>query len=714
MPKYMTITSEPPLHPGMHFALLRKGGIEHIQRMAGHIWTDYNTHDPGITILEQLCYAITDLSYRLDFDIRDLLAYPPEEASSNGNKQFFTAREILTVNPLTINDFRKLIIDIDGVKNAWLEKSENPSPEIWFDPEQHKLTFEASELGEQVRLNGLYSVLIEKEEDTFKDDTALIDEVRSRLSRHRNLCEDFDEIKILPLEEIDVRADIVIEEDCDADELMAEIRFGLEDFISPPVRFCTLKEMVAKGWSAEEIFDGPQLEHGFIDEEQLGQVEKRAQLHTSDLVHIILDIPGVKTVKSFNLSGRLGSQQEWALDLDPEYAPGLKGVDSINLYKGEIACTLNPDKIEARLASLKVTEERAVSDDEKDLPISLGDYRELYDYESIQGEFPVNYGIGHLGLPDSATPKRKAQAKQLQAYLLFFDQILANYFSQLDHVKDLLSMPNTETRTCFSQMLSKAPGVKDILKTDADGLQELTEAGGSDLKRRNRLLDHLIACFSEKFIDHSLLLHKSLSKDFIQDKAGFIKEYPQVSAERGRAFDYAVKSGIWDTENVSGLKKRIIRMLGISDYTRRSLASSGDEGFHLVEHILLRPEKSDGREGPFLNLSKQGPDGNTVSLKSPDPYSFRMSFVFPNWPERFMDESFKKLVLETLSAETPAHIAFNVLWLDSEKMKNFEDRYMQWLQKKAEGSDEAEGHAGRLIELLRIGKVGNFQCLKIT
>ena len=27
-------------------------------------WTDTNAHDPGVTVLEVICYAITDLQYR--------------------------------------------------------------------------------------------------------------------------------------------------------------------------------------------------------------------------------------------------------------------------------------------------------------------------------------------------------------------------------------------------------------------------------------------------------------------------------------------------------------------------------------------------------------------------------------------------------------------------------------------------------------------------
>ena len=38
----------------MNFEALRKEGIRHIQELAGTIWTDYNIHDPGVTIVEQM------------------------------------------------------------------------------------------------------------------------------------------------------------------------------------------------------------------------------------------------------------------------------------------------------------------------------------------------------------------------------------------------------------------------------------------------------------------------------------------------------------------------------------------------------------------------------------------------------------------------------------------------------------------------------------
>lgn len=43
----------------LDFAALRTEALHLLERLDGETWTDFNTHDPGITILEQLCYALS-------------------------------------------------------------------------------------------------------------------------------------------------------------------------------------------------------------------------------------------------------------------------------------------------------------------------------------------------------------------------------------------------------------------------------------------------------------------------------------------------------------------------------------------------------------------------------------------------------------------------------------------------------------------------------
>ena len=48
----------------LDYDLLLQQGIDLIQQFSGNQWTDFNYHDPGITFLEQICYALTDLGYK--------------------------------------------------------------------------------------------------------------------------------------------------------------------------------------------------------------------------------------------------------------------------------------------------------------------------------------------------------------------------------------------------------------------------------------------------------------------------------------------------------------------------------------------------------------------------------------------------------------------------------------------------------------------------
>src|SRR5882757_5889353 len=105
----------------IEFAFLRQRGIDLLQQLCGETYTDYNLHDPGVTILEALCYALTDLSYRTGFPIADLLADKDGKIPLQENA-FFVRGDILTSNPVTVNDFRKFILDkTPSLHNAWLE-----------------------------------------------------------------------------------------------------------------------------------------------------------------------------------------------------------------------------------------------------------------------------------------------------------------------------------------------------------------------------------------------------------------------------------------------------------------------------------------------------------------------------------------------------------------------------------------------------------------
>jgi hypothetical protein len=380
---------------------------------------------------------------------------------------------------------------------------------------------------------------------------------------------------------------------------------------------------------------------------------------------------------------------------------------------------------------------------------------------------------------------------------MFFEQLLANYLSQLAHVRVLFSWEKETESTYFTQAVTDIVDIEEIYNQKyledhagsiTDALEEIIEDRASAELRRSRLLEHLVARFSESFVDYSLLMYslfgESARARVNDDKRQFLKDYPKLSRNRGRAYDYRKKSLV--TDNISGYQQCIYRLLGIREVIRSNLAGErllivpegagkwrfelnsdaspsstlflskacdsrsaaevlldyalsigGDgknyrlkddgsgyelvrycpqedeprvigttsspqvldevrsyfqtytnvEGFHLVEHILLRKR---GSTDPYLAVQLIDPDEcDCVEVR--DPYSFRMTVLLPSWPERFRDIKFRRFVEDILRFEAPAHIFPRICWINHDQMRAFEERYDKWADRLA---DMASGLGG--------------------
>ena len=586
----LTIQKKPTLLPSEDYDFLRAEGIKHIEKLAGKIWTDYNTHDPGITIHELICYAITDLGYRTSFDIKEILSDTNGEISDNTNS-FFTASQIFPCNPVSVIDFRKLFIDILGVKNAWIKKAVNVGVPFKPDPKNSKLVFENKFTDDSVQLKGIYDIIVEFEDniDTENEKKEVINKVRSQAHSHRNICEDINKIKNVDYEDIAVCAEIEVEQNANINIILAEIYYNLVEYFSPTINFYTIEELQEKRKTSDEIFEGPRLDHGFIDSDEIENAELKVELRVSDIINFVMDIDGVKAVKKMMLTSYDGNEilqldKSWKLNLSKEnYAPRLS-VDKSQFifYKDILPYFANAETVERKLQELYDFHRKGkLKGHDIDLKIPDGKYRDIEDYYPVQYEFPLVYGIGEHGLPKSASQKRKSQAKQLKAYLLFFEQLLANYLSQLANVSKLFSFNSSVDKTYFSQYVTGIDDLK-LLYLDYENDFKLNHDDDvEDLKtyedRRNRFLDHLLGRFCEDITEYGLMLYsligeKSYAK-LIKDKIALLNEYPDISENRGRGFNYTLKNELWDTKNVAGMKKRICRLLGFDYYDRENLTS---------------------------------------------------------------------------------------------------------------------------------------------
>lgn len=964
-PEY--IPKVPEREKSEDYGFLRKTGIEHIEKLASRLWTDYNIHDPGITTLELLCYTITDLGMRTSYPLADILAQETLEGKT-GSPHFFSAREILPCNPVTENDFRKLMIDIPGVRNSWLDILENPKPDFFINCKKSRLTFEKKPRFLPVNLLGLYRVVLDLEEhpelgdlnriyfnrkvvgqgeepesieikvtqlpnwDYFWNNTidpatiksivfgplqaesgsnnyntrliiqtnsgkihrphlvivtdkaqtpenimvieselarsdkdavlsiynrmietgyAIVKKVYATLHRHRNLCEDFHCFETIDMEEVSICTDIEIAPDADQEKILAQIFHQTANLLSPPVIFQTLLEMMNAGTPPDEIFQGPVLNHGFIDDQDLAASRFVKTIHASDIINIVMDIPGVVAVKNFLMASFYNGQalppsQKWILEIkEGRTVKFSRELSKIVFYRGLVPSYANREIVGEHLLALKGRERHTrLGKDQYNLNPPGGSHMDIEHYYSLQNDFPLCYGIGPEGLPPSVPPKRKAQAKQFKAFLLFFEQLLADYLAQLAHVKDMFSMDPEIKKTYFWQPLfhiaglpaSDLPNVATLLKTfvktldlenntdiDLDEpqtyktqwdsfvqaeteaylegihtLDALRESQQTYLTRKSRFLDHLLAQFCESFSEYAAVMYTARRNEastnlaIISHKLSFLNDYPRIGKNRGKAFNYK-DSHFYYSENISGMERRIAKLLGIDDLKRKYLSHcameyfeiymeenqvfpeayrwhlkdndgkiflsasvsytdeekalgeilavsrfgkekqyyarqqdvNGDysfdvvddlgrvigsriqlfkteaevdkavdetwifilslqpdcEGFHLVEHILLRPLPQESTDDAFLGICVN--ESCSDCSGAMDPYSFRVTALVPYWPKRFKHMDFRNFFETTIRMEAPANVHVKVCWVDEEDMAYFESKYFPWLREMA-------------------------------
>lgn len=755
----LSITRPTSQLTSLDYQKLYEEGIAHIQNLSGKLWTDYNAHDPGITILELMCYAITELGYRCDYEVKDLIEPSPDEVVVN---DFFTLAQVGSNAPLTITDYRKIIIDRQDIRNAWLEKAERGETYLAISRNQDILyawgSAETIPVDQtEVKLRGLYNAYVQFEEDpdfgdlndnsiqgsfylnlvgqedpvlitaelefplyetlvpefdaiaarvdiegfslqlaaltvvdennfvfsaTFElnsEDRAvtmevvirvisgtesvlnkidfrnqlereflnspdatlplvydpaqplytyteaikillhythrhqrihtLLTEVADSLAEHRNLCEDFMNIYPMSLQEIGLTLQMEVEPGADLEEICAEVYYQTEQYLNPNIQFYSLREMLDKGYEPEEIFRGPTLANGFLDEGELSFQQQRDTLYISDLIHAFMDIDGVKTIQNISLSrykeGRLVDENRTeCLRLENPQArlPRLNfSRSSVKLDNGS-GTPQSPDQADTLdiLSERKALNQLKGNTGDNDFALPNGTYAAFSDYYSIQHEFPGNYAIGVEGLAPDETDQRKGQAQQLKAYLLFFEQLLANFMSQLSNVRKLYSFQNEVDRTYYTQMLLQVPRVQTLVRdfTDANGsiswqdyadygtlgrdthyqyaLDEAAESNPAFQDRRKRFLDHLLARFNESFTDYAAYVfatqydEATQYSNVITDQVRFLQNYVSHSHDRATAFDYrdtpvnpVEPSDFWDPARVPGLKKRITYLAGL-------------------------------------------------------------------------------------------------------------------------------------------------------
>lgn len=678
------------------FESLRARGIRLLERMAGGRWTDFNAHDPGITILELLCYALTDLGYRTSFPLPDLLA----NGGADPYAGLYGPSRLLTTCAVTDDDVRKVAIDVRGVRDAHVEPSTDheilairpvEGGDWTLYPKPREFLGSGDPGSEVVRLLGLSRVRIDVSHSGAAPERELLD----KLHVHRGLCEDFE---LVPSAVVGITVDARVEigMETDAAAVHREILQRLSDYLSPTVTIHDRGELLARGVSGLDVFDGPRLDRGVVLPSELRELRHRSKIHTSDLIREIMDVPGVRTVVEIGLGGTGASTNAWTIVLEDGAVARLAEDSEIELLRHGVA--VNPGAaVGPVIPEPPDPSPRAGAEAERR---TGGRDRAVHQYRSVQQHLPRAYGVGPAGLPRSAPPARRAQARQLQGYLAIFDQLLANQFAQLGHLNRLLSFDDDSPDTYFLGAIEDGEQLDGVLPSDHGRdarLQVAVQgAGAAATTRKDRLLNHLLARFAEQLPDYAgdegvPEAERARRRQAI--KAEFLRRYPHLSAARGNGLDYRRA----ETEaNTSGLLARV----------RLALGMTAEEHLFLVEHILLRPLEQD-RAPRDVEADQEMP---VLKSEFRDPYSFRLTFVFPA-SGRFAGKPMRRRVWTTVRRETPAHLVPRICWHGRARVEGAFRSWQERLRAYALHADKSEPGAhiplrdarDRLLEILDIG-----------
>ncbi|RMG55149.1 MAG: hypothetical protein D6722_28240, partial [Bacteroidetes bacterium] len=606
-----SLRRQPEHPPSMDYARLRQHGIEAAQRLSGDIWSDYNEHDPGITILENLCYAITELGFKARLPIEDLLFGKGAGVFDARDHAMYPPEEVLPASPLTLLDYRKLLIDrLPAVRNAWVVP--------------------ATQSDRGIYVQGLYQVLLQLDPSHRADPVAVQAQAFALMRAHRNLCEDVDQITLLQPQPIQVSARIHISPQVVGESMLAKILFALSETLTPQIRFHTLDSQ--KEVPLDQLFEGPLPIHGFIQDEDLlkSELEDLRTIHQSALIQQISQIDGVLSVEQFQLlidgepikqeTIRLAARHYPSLDIRALLQrPRFDEHFPIQLESGDIGYQLDLEtaarSYDMLLARHKQQYERPL-ELETVLTQSERKLSDILAYHSIQEHFPEVYGLGEKGLPSRAGLLRRGRAKQLQGYLLMFEQLLANYLAQLVNVRHLFSTRTQVEQTYFYQPLFDLPGTAALLGQDREAfsrkLAELVFRYDHPVSRRHRIMDHLLARFGETFLSDAFnALNRqaggqdqdAFSEALLKAKLQYLQQYLPISRDRGKGHDYTQPTE--GSQNMAGLRQRISLLFGITDLDRTMLTR-------------LLEDKPAGEAGGKLSFSRK-----KVKTPAKDGFTFQ-------------------------------------------------------------------------------------------
>lgn len=368
------------------FKYLRQFAMELIQELSGSAWTNLNPSDPGVTILEQACYALTELGYCSSFPIEDILT--ESENKIRFLDQFYKPDEIFERTPVTISEYRQYIKKIN--KDILAVGCIILNAEGYYS-----------------RGTYLFKLCVIPD---LKDVADLQKEVYFELNKVRGLGEMFTLPDVVPTINYRLQGTIVLESA--SPDLL---------FVEELNKAC--QNLIVLKW--EELSDS------------VISVSKETckKISVYDFSTCTNDISEIQNLRELSIIQPDGTYTDYIEICVNKFAT-LDIVGSIN--SKSLKVVFNNRSLDLTIESISAIKDEVLDN----VVINIannGNYRDISSYYSIQETFPALYKVGSNSSEQALNNYEIAISRQLRGYLLMIDQIISNEFAQLSNVPELFS-----------------------------------------------------------------------------------------------------------------------------------------------------------------------------------------------------------------------------------------------------------------------------------
>ncbi|OWQ84402.1 hypothetical protein CDN99_24205 [Roseateles aquatilis] len=579
------------------FDALRALAIARAQAASGELWTDFNLHDPGVSLLEALCFALTEDIFAARWPVPRLLGLTSDAALAEPTAWtrlgLHDRDTLLPCRPVSEADWR-----------LWLGR---------LLPDARQLSMNAL-LDWRGRAQGLWRLSLQARSDQPRSDLRLRARALRACWAGRALGEDLAEPpRLLQPRWVRLEIHLSINGERDLTELLAELLRRCDACISKRVQ--TPLEGQDEPPAPPPLTDDPHLPGG-----PLGRPTTRAErqwlaedddfLYASDLGRLLQEIPGIASIEGLFL--RAADEDDGDRPEDADAPPGSvarRGGDwalrlrwpseprdlrSWVVRRDGMRVQLPEDALLAQLAlQRRVEHERELAVARAGAPPRHGAGLSPRGTTQPRAQAPLPAlpprRDGHPAASD-ALPPLYTEALQLRAasqpglkaqwagYLALLEVGLNQVQQQREQLPRLYALDQEDTRSYWHEWPGDAqlPGIEALYLADRHARQDAAELDADRLDRRHRLLDFQLALHGE-VLDQTVLqglpryhTPPAWPVHLLNLKRLFMRRVLRLGRDRGAGADYS-QPLLGNADNTPPLQERLGLMLGLVQTQSRSL-----------------------------------------------------------------------------------------------------------------------------------------------